>query len=390
MKKTLIAVAAAAALTTSAFAELSFGTWTNSFFTPVANDGVDTVSNMGMSWGGSARTGAIDFHFKSEEDLAGMDFSYRTHAANTPSGGDYSQIWVKPVDMLKLSYGKYDNNTLRGDCCYGAWNWLRPTSAWIAGDEGLLMSGNGKTGVLFEVTPAEGLYVQALLPITDATRETADMFKNMQAGFAYNIDGIGKIKAQMILNNTPKKTTKAAAATYGWKDEDNNPVTAPVWTELTAAKPETTEDARLDKIIEAEFDLTSVENLWVGVGVQFNMYADKEKTVLANRKALDSKTYSGPTAGMDKKNDIIAAGTLPKMKIALGATYQVNDELKVSASGAYFTYEKDGDEGMDARFQAGFGVDYNLGDGMAFGADVRYLSKAKYNAGQTHYRFCKA
>ncbi|WP_407396544.1 hypothetical protein [Treponema sp.] len=361
MKKTLIAVAAAAALTTSAFAELSFGTWTNSIFTPVANDGLNTVSNMGMSWGGTARTGAIDFHFKSEDELAGMDFSYRTQANNTPAAGDYSQIWVKPIDVLTLSYGKYDNNTLRGDICYGAWNWLRPTSAWIEGDEGLLMSGNGKTGVQVEVTPVDGLYIQAVLPVDDKTTETADVFKNMQAGFAYNIEGVGKIKAQLILKNTAKKEAVAAAAAK-WVDKDGETVADPA--DFTAAEAikaaggkyvaavaaAEAQDAYLDKAIEAEFDLTSVENLWVGVGFKMTMIDKMEDRKL-------------------QKSD--------KMKIALGATYQVSDELKVSASGAYFMYQKSGKEGADPRFQAGAGVDYNLGDGMNLSADVRYLSKAK-------------
>ena len=76
------------------------------------------------------------------------------------------------------------------------------------------------------------------------------------------------------------------------------------------------------------------------------------------------------------------------MKIALGATYQVSDELKLSASGAYFMYQEEKDKGgVDPRFQAGVGVDYNLGDGLAASADVRYLSKSNDEDNTDHIAF---
>ena len=346
MKKTLIAVAAAAALTTSAFAEVTFGAWLRVLAAPVASDGDETVTAMGNSWGYGARVARLNVNAVAEDGRAGFDMGIYNDLNDGLSTGDQWSIWTKPVEQVKLSFGKYDNNTLRGDLCYGSWNWLRPTSSWYVEDEGLLMSGNGGKGALIEATPIEGLYIQALIPIDTTKQKAEDVYKNARGGFAYNIDGIGKIKGQVILNNTPEKA--AADAVYGWKDHDDDSSTEPVWDVVTEAAAAS--DAYLDKTFEAEFDLTSVENLWLGVGFQMKMI-DK----------------------LDDRNDQYKTS---KMKIALGASYQVNDDLKVSASGAYLTAQKGKDDGgVDGVFQLGAGVDYNLGEGMSLAADVRYKSK---------------
>ena len=348
MKKTLIAVAAAAALTTSAFAEITFGAWLRVLAAPVASNGEDTVAAMGNSWGYGARVARLNVNAVAEDGRAGFDMGIYNDLNDGLSTGDQWSIWTKPVEQVKLSFGKYDNNTLRGDLCYGSWNWLRPTSSWYVEDEGLLMSGNGGKGALIEVTPVEGLYIQALIPIDTTKQKAEDVYKNARGGFAYSIDGIGKIKGQVILNNTPEKA--AADAVYGWKDDDDDSSTAPVWGVVTEAAA--VSDSVLDKTFEAEFDLTSVENLWLGVGFQMNVI-DK----------------------LDDRTDLYAN---TKMKIALGASYQVNDDLKVSASGAYLTAQKGKSKGgHDGVFQLGAGIDYNLGEGVSLAADVRYKSELK-------------
>ena len=355
MKKTLIAVAAAAALTTSAFAEITFGAWLRVVAAPVASDGDETVTAMGNSWGYGARVARLNVNAVAEDGRAGFDMGIYNDLNDGLSTGDQWSIWTKPVEQVKLSFGKYDNNTLRGDLCYGSWNWLRPTSSWYVEDEGLLMSGNGGKGALIEVTPIEGLYIQALIPIDTTKQKAEDVYKNARGGFAYSIDGIGKIKGQLILNNTPEKA--ATKDVYGWKDDDENPETAPVWTVVTEAAAAS--DSALDKTIEAEFDLVAVENLWAGFGAKFNLWDEDDN---------------------HKKDE--------KIKLALGASYQVNDQIKVTASGAFFMYtEKKDDGGVDPRFQLGAGIDYSFGNGINLAADVRYLSKKNDEDNTDHLAF---
>ena len=354
MKKTLIAVAAAAALTTSAFAEITFGAWLRVVAAPVASDGDETVTAMGNSWGYGARVARLNVNAVAEDGRAGFDMGIYNDLNDGLSTGDQWSIWTKPVEQVKLSFGKYDNNTLRGDVCYGSWNWLRPTSSWIAEDEGLLMSGNGGKGALIEATPIEGLYIQALIPIDTTKQKAEDVYKNARGGFAYSIDGIGKIKGQVILNNTPEKAAVAAANGL-YVTSDGNATSFAAGDTLpdgavvikNAVKAAAASDSALDKTIEAEFDLVAVENLWAGFGAKFNLWDEDD----------------------NHKED-------EKIKLALGASYQVNDQIKVTASGAFFMYtEKKDDGGVDPRFQLGAGIDYSFGNGINLAADVRYLSK---------------
>lgn len=332
MKKTLIAVAAAAALTTSAFAEITFGAWLRVLAAPVASNGEDTVAAMGNSWGWGARAARVDIRATSEDEKVGFVFGVFDDMGDGIGKADDGYIWAKPVDAVKVSFGRYDGPTpLRGDFCYGSWNWLRPTSSWIQEDEGLLMSGKANDGVKIEVTPIDGLYILAMAPINSKAKKAEDVYKNLQAGFAYNIDGVGKIKAQYIGKGTGKV-------------EENG----------------VTKEANSNCDIEAAFDLAAVENLYVGVGFKYANIKDGDKI---------------------SKED-------QKMKIALAASYQVSDELKLSASGAYFMYQEEKDKGgVDPRFQAGVGVDYNLGDGLAASADVRYLSKSNDKDNTDHIAF---
>ena len=278
--------------------------------------------------------------------------------------GDEANLWIKPLDIVKVSYGKYDNNTLRGDLCYGSWNWLRPTSSWIAEDEGLLMSGNGATGLMAEITPMENLYIQALVPITTTQTKAEDTYKNLRGGFAYTIPGTAKIKAQYIGKGKGSVDKKDATPAYiefmrqriyesgsmnadALKEATKEDKEFDGWTYHDAEEAVKKADGNSDCTFEAEVDVLAVENLFLGLGIQYNNIKDADKS-----------------AKIDNQ-----------MKIALGATYQVNDDLKVSASGAFFTYYKTKDVKTDSRFQAGAGVDYNLGDGLSANADFRYLSK---------------
>ncbi|MBB5226279.1 outer membrane beta-barrel protein [Treponema ruminis] len=329
---------------------------------PVASDGKDTVTAAGNSWGYGARTARLNVNGKSEDGTAGFSMGIYNDVSMSLSAGDEANLWIKPLDIVKVSYGKYDNNTLRGDLCYGSWNWLRPTSSWIAEDEGLLMSGNGATGLMAEITPMENLYIQALVPITTTQTKADETYKNLRGGFAYTIPGTAKIKAQYIGKGKGSVDAEDATSAYyefmrqrivttDDADTAKNKTKADGeyegWTYHAAKDAVKKADGNSDCTFEAEVDVLAVENLFLGLGIQYNNIKDADKS-----------------AKIDNQ-----------MKIALGATYQVNDDLKLSASGAFFTYYKTKDVKTDSRFQAGAGVDYNLGDGLSANADFRYLSK---------------
>ena len=326
MKKTLIAVAAAAALTaTSAFAEITFGAWLRTLTAPVASNGEDIVVGTANSWGWGARTARIDINGVSEDGKAGFAMNVFNDMSMDISAGDRAVLWVKPVDMVKISVGKYDSpdNGLRGDFCYGSWNWLRPYN-WSYDGEGLTFDGIWRKGMMIEADPIEGLHAFVVIPMEDKNaasyyKKAEDTYRNVQVGFGYSIEGVGKFKAQYIGDDS--YTTDAD----GDRDE----------TKTTGQ-------------IGVAFDLTAVENLYVTVGARFGI-ADK-----------------------DYVPDYL------KMAFTAGVSYQVSDVMKFSVDGGYKQYQDDckGKAGdlKDNEFFVGAGVDYTIMDGLNLAADVRYMN----------------
>ena len=314
MKKTLIAVAAAAALTTSAFAEVTFGGWGRAIWAPVASNGGDAVTFTSTSWGGDGRIG-FGMDFTSEN--VDMHADFKLEGGNAAIN-DQLKVVVRPIENLSISIGKLQDDTLRGDCCYGSWNWLRPN--WFGGmlgksykaeDEGLTFSRTiDLKGVAVKATPVEGLVILAGIPVANNDGKATDMghtsnlaedaYKAAKVGFGYTIDGVGQIKAQFL--------GKGPSSDYGEDDTGD---------------------------LEVAFKLSAVENLSAEVGFKMQLLDDSD----AARKL-----------------------------VALGARYQVNDACAVAASAAVTLY---GNSDIDPSMAFGAGVDYALDNGIGLCADVR-------------------
>ena len=362
MKKTLIAVAAAAALTaTSAFAEITFGAWLRVLASPVASTGEDIIAGVENSWGWGARTARININGTSEDGKAGFVMGVYNDFESGLGQGDDAYLWVKPVDMVKISVGKFDSptNGLRGDFCYGSWNWLRPFN-WGYDGEGLTFDGIWRSGLMVEADPMDGLHAFAVIPMSSSYASAEDVYKNIQAGFGYTIEGVGRFKAQYIGDYSQNETKAAdAKTTYMWANKkkdgsyslDATSKDEPMWVPVTSKAAAKNDDVKTTGQIGVAFDLTSVENLYVTVGARFGI-ADK-----------------------DYRPDYL------KMAFTAGASYQVSEQMKFSVDGGYLQYQDDctvrNDEAVDNVFFVGAGVDYAIMDGLSLAADVRYMSNAK-------------
>ena len=353
MKKTLIAVAAAAALTaTSAFAEITFGAWLRVLASPVASTGKDVIAGVENSWGWGARTARININGTSEDGKAGFVMGVYNDFESGLGQGDDAYLWVKPVDTVKVSVGKFDSptNGLRGDFCYGSWNWLRPFN-WAYDGEGLTFDGIWRSGMMLEADPIEGLHAFAVIPMSSSYKSAEDTYRNIQVGFGYAIEGVGKLKAQFIGDYS-----------YSTKDVGTDEYELDKYTStgVKTKEKKVASDKDEDKTtgqIGVAFDITAIENLYVTVGARFGI-ADK-----------------------DLKSDYL------KMAFTAGASYQVSEQMKFSVDGGYVQYQdkcvaRDG-KAVDNVFFVGAGVDYAIMDGLSLAADVRYMSNAK--AGGTGY-----
>ena len=384
MKKTLIAVAAAAALTaTSAFAEITFGAWLRSI-TGVASNGEDIVTGTSNSWGG-IRPSRVNVAGTSEDGNAGfkLDIYFNATKAQTVNAdgtfdgstqvlevGDNAYIWVKPASSVQLALGKFDGGEtgLRGDFCYGSWNWLRPGN-WIADDEGLTFRGSHTDGLMAKITPVDGLVAVIQLPVYNGTwggynnayqKETViggekidskytieDTFKNGMYAAAYSIEGLGTLKAGYF-GSYAEKNKKSTKKVIVVKDEDNYESVGKLLESKEILDP-AAKDSKQIGTVNVAFDLNAVENLYVTVGAFFGI-ADKE--------------YKADNE---------------KIKFTAGASYQVSDAMKFSVSGGYVQYQDKctgKDEKDDSAFGIGAGVDYVIMDGLNAAADLRYKSNA--------------
>ena len=338
MKKTLIAVAAAAALTaTSAFAEITFGMWTKAVLVPVANDGEDYKAGLTQAWGGAARTAGLSVAGVNEEGTAGYTFEIRDQAGEDKiNHGDRSVLWVKPIDMVKLSVGYFDDgdNGFRQGSGFGVWDWLRPkntTDLFFHGDDAIMDKKSGD-GFIAEVTPIEGLKVMANIPFLENgtyIQDAYDIYKKTQIGAAYTIDGTGTLK--VLWTGVSEETKKA-----GKKSDYTGK-------------------------IGVAFNLTAVENLNLAIGAKFDIVDEDYK--------VDDIDFS-------KKSFGEWGGAKNKAYFALNAGYQVSDAMKFSLAGGVKLFKE---SGFDPRWGIGAGVDYVVMDGLTLNTDVRYISETKYS-----------
>ena len=313
MKKIVGTIAAIALAASSAFAGANFGMGFNrGFFTPFAWDG-EAKADISTSWGNAPRIGA-SFSAASEDVgvVADVKFDNGGVAVN-----DNAYIWVKPASWLKVQIGQSFDDTLRGNACFGTWDWLRPGN--ILGEDltftricenPLAGAYQPLAGAIVMLDPIEGLHIAAGLKIGTAgsdnrysvvnayTAQTWETIaKNIQVQAGYTIPDVMQIKAQWIGNGANGGVVNAAVA------------------------------------------LKAVEGMTLDVGA-FIPVENASKTTIAAFWGM----------GFD------------------AVSVNVNAQVKLA---------KDDTQTTDVAAGAGLGVD--LGNGLSCGADVRYSQSFKAN-----------
>ena len=339
MKKLIGALALAAMVATSAFAEVSFGGWVRTLPTFVGSNGEDIKTGaLSASWGGPfwAR---FDSSWASDDGKAGLNMRLNADAGGVGTHDDVG-IWLKPIDMVTVQIGSLWNFAgLRGDFCYGSWNWLRPNT-WIADDEGLTFnpgSAHGAQGIGVLIAPTEALKIVINSQLANTLQRGDEGLGKSSIAAAYTIDGIGTIKAGFFGDYN----AAGDASKYG--------------------------------TIEGAFDLTAVDKLFLTVGVAYRIASsDYWKGVHANDGKKDRKA-DGAAASISERIANAYASTKENymLKAALGASYGITEAFKLSASFAMFMFNKDVAD--DPMMQFGVGVDYALNDTFGLVADVRML-----------------
>ena len=226
----------------------------------------------GASWG--ADKIRVDFRFNGAADFVGFQIHSNTESGNLGEGDNGYHIWAKPFesDILKLTVGRFLDDTLRGkignldggfsNFVLGCGIWEEdPIFARFATWDGTKNHPDhsyAHNGFMISSAPIEGLFIGLMVDGSmyanwagaGSGTKAADMYRYMQIGAGYEIDGIGHIRAQFIGGFLGKYDDKKIEDKF-WKKDFELP---------DEGKP-----AR----IEAAFALTAVENLLVDLGLKF-------------------------------------------------------------------------------------------------------------------------
>ncbi len=329
------------------------------------------VTDVHQSWGGAAPRTALAIAGNS--DNVGFKLDIHSNGTSLEQGGN-AYIWVKPIESLRLSVGKHDDNFLRSDAAYGLWNWDRLGCVDGVG-EGFIFDEylDTTTGVNAHFTPNEALSVGFHLPLdlegkhsaSNVTKDDgkpesdpyvtgalADAWLNSAVVFGYKIDGTGVVKAGLKLNTGASETSEKAEAEkiLGKKAVEALEKGGAKFDETkynSYARDKDGKDVKTWVEIAAAFELTSVENLYASLGVKV--------------PTLNTQPYQANVYAKYNANEQLAIHAIVGTKIN-------NLDQKKTAE------DKKGEWQTGFGFLAGAGVDYALDGGISLFADVRYAN----------------
>ena len=339
MKKIVGTIAAVAVAAGVAFADVGIGSWGRAIFSPVGTlDGGKTfVSNETTSWMGGKGTSRMGFSVHGESENVGFNVDLKADGYSVLGINDTAFFWAKPWEFLEVKIGKVQDDTGRGNLCYGMFNWWRMGFGGTGEDLTFTRFGNGgggqANGAIVKVTPVEGLWIIGAFNLNDFVNNNVDIeatkvFGNQsQYGVGYNINGVGSVRAQYIAR---ANGTDIKGNTIG------------------------------NSCAEVAFDLTAVDGLYVTVGAQipFGFNAVGTGNIPSNEIKI--------AAGADFK---LAAVTLHAIvDVRLPNTVTGSYVIPVINKSVETKYTRGG------RIGVGVGADVDFGNAIGLVADIRFQS----------------
>lgn len=346
MKK-LVAVSIILALFSSvAFTqEIGLSTWSQAVFVPLTiydhddTSGTDNAwSSIGPYWFSAYRAPIrVNTTLAGGTEFAGIqiDLSYD---AETSSGDrfftdcDNVKLWIKPISMLKLTYGKMKEDDLRGKV--GDFSFFAPVGftspGGVRNQDTIFHRFEPNHGFHAALTPIEGLYIGAAVDVgssggvpSPAPNGDDVWADNLQVGIGYTIANIGLVRAQYV----PRGGKTGAVQNSGR--------------------------------IEAAFAFTGMEGLTIDVGAKIPLYSDD-------------------TSGTGIKDN--KRGGRKLFELAIGAGFASGDFGIDALIDARFFADETGTSDYDktADFYVYLKPSYNLGS-FKVGGEIGFDNKTSVN-----------
>ncbi|GHV72393.1 hypothetical protein AGMMS49928_29200 [Spirochaetia bacterium] len=377
MKKILVVLlilATAGGLFAQEEASIGFGGWGRGVFVPFQLLDTDAAASEGLAgggvnWGGQPSI-AMTVSGQGNEKI-GFQIEFKGDN-RTPGIGDWAYVWVKPIEQIKLSVGRFNGDTLRGKFGDNAFhNFTVP----MKGEDNIFSRFQpGNTGLLLDVTPIEGFYFGALIQDLSGAgigggivaNDAYDVYKNIQIGAGYTIEGTGQIRAQYIGSSdglgiyTAPTSSSFTNSTKSFSSVLGSNASGYTFTN--------------NQRIEAAFNFTGVEGLNIDLGGKYYLPYTESISLAANSDI--DVTYQNPIV------------------VALGAKYAAGDLSLYgridTAIGGIVRVEQSGsanaDKGDYVEVAGGFTLnahlipEYKLSDTLTVGADIGFQLDPKVEA----------
>ena len=342
MKKLIGTVAVAALLASAAFAEISFGAgYLNSRYFIGSDESGNVVSTFGQQWGlGGPRFSA--FNISGDSEHAGFMGEIQHNGYDWAIGQSFT--YIKPIEQIQLIFGFTDQNYLRSDNCLMQFDYTRPGAFGI--DEGITFDEFEVSGVGLVIKPIESLMIFAAydVPFDGSLGKLNEQIgRTGKLGVGYTIGDIGTIKAGVW----------AQGKGYNKDFEEKDGVN-----------------------VEAAFDLTAVDGLFVTVGAKIPLGGAAYKKRLVDASGLDDKDKKIEDVGVylaEKKPVEVNAGVA--LNFIENLSIKLNFGSKINAP----NWDK-GDPDGNFGFAIALGADYTFGESWTVFGAVGYAN-AVYKSG---------
>ncbi|MHB9293868.1 hypothetical protein Holit_02987 [Hollandina sp. SP2] len=219
MKKFIALSAVLVILAGTGFAQLTVKGEANVALAPlvfVDNDSGD--DNTGTAFGRNGNNQSeTKLYITGEAEKVGFRFDWAVtvdKSAPTLMLGDFAEVWIKPIDALRIDAGRFNVDTLRGKIGDGG---LKNYTVNSGGADDIFTRFKGENALTLSLTPIQGLFVGVQLnklvqwkseskttpnhAISSSywkTDGTTDGYQNIQIAAGYEIAGVGLARIQFI------------------------------------------------------------------------------------------------------------------------------------------------------------------------------------------------
>ena len=330
---------------------ITFNTWAFAIFEPIKYtklNGEDPRFSAGI--GGTEETQPhmdLRVNYLSPNGIFGGSVEtalVRSGNSLTPAVGDNATIWIKPFSWIRLNFGKFWIDTLRGSI--GASDFARYLGP--QGDQDTTFqrfTGRNGGGALLSITPTKNLFIGALINInttmrtydnfTNDSQDAGVIYRNGQYAVAYTFQDTGRLAVQYIGGEADVQRVSTSV-------NSSNVPTTPYLYRLFYMNIYNAYGLNNPRSLQAAFSLTAIKNIKFEMNFLYPLPVEKSGVQLQRPVGLglgidytfEDFNITGRTdfsfLGREKRDLNTAGHTLPSSQATLYRDFSISTRLTPS------------------------------------------------------------